>query len=215
MDASPTPALDAPIKIAVRGAHRPLRRHPGADRRVARRPGAPRDRAHRTVRLRQVDLPALPQPDERPHPRHPDRGQHHASTARTSTATTSTRSSCDGASAWCSRSPTRSRSRSSRTSPIGPRIHGLRDPVAIKELVERSLRQAALWDEVADRLDCVGARALGRPAAAALHRARARGPARGAAHGRARLGARSDRHRQDRGADPGAQAGLYNRHRDA
>ena len=34
----------------------------------------------------------------------------------------------------------------------GPRIHGLRDPVAIKELVERSLRQAALWDEVADRL---------------------------------------------------------------
>jgi phosphate transport system ATP-binding protein len=35
----------------------------------------------------------------------------------------------------------------------GPRIHGLRDPVAIKELVERSLRQSALWDEVVDRLD--------------------------------------------------------------
>jgi phosphate transport system ATP-binding protein len=36
---------------------------------------------------------------------------------------------------------------------FGPRIHGLRDPVAIKELVERSLRQSALWDEVADRID--------------------------------------------------------------
>ncbi len=35
----------------------------------------------------------------------------------------------------------------------GPRIHGLRDPVALREIVERSLRQAALWDEVADRLD--------------------------------------------------------------
>jgi len=35
----------------------------------------------------------------------------------------------------------------------GPRIHGLRDPVAIRELVEQSLRQSALWDEVADRLE--------------------------------------------------------------
>jgi len=36
---------------------------------------------------------------------------------------------------------------------FGPRIHGLRDPVALREVIERSLRQAALWDEVADRLD--------------------------------------------------------------
>jgi phosphate transport system ATP-binding protein len=36
---------------------------------------------------------------------------------------------------------------------FGPRIHGLRDPVALRESVERSLRQAALWDEVQDRLD--------------------------------------------------------------
>jgi len=35
----------------------------------------------------------------------------------------------------------------------GPRIHGLRDVVALREIVERSLRQAALWDEVHDRLD--------------------------------------------------------------
>ncbi|MGA9943851.1 MAG: phosphate ABC transporter ATP-binding protein PstB [Candidatus Cybelea sp.] len=35
----------------------------------------------------------------------------------------------------------------------GPRIHGERDAVKLKEICERSLRQAALWDEVKDRLD--------------------------------------------------------------
>jgi len=35
---------------------------------------------------------------------------------------------------------------------FGPRIHGLRDRRAIEEVVERSLRQAALWDEVSGRL---------------------------------------------------------------
>jgi phosphate transport system ATP-binding protein len=35
---------------------------------------------------------------------------------------------------------------------FGPRIHGTRDPVRLREIVERSLRQAALWDEVQDRL---------------------------------------------------------------
>jgi phosphate transport system ATP-binding protein len=36
---------------------------------------------------------------------------------------------------------------------FGPRIHGVSDPVRLREIVERSLHQAALWDEVADRLD--------------------------------------------------------------
>jgi len=36
---------------------------------------------------------------------------------------------------------------------FGPRVHGVRDRVALCEIVERSLRQAALWDEVKDRLD--------------------------------------------------------------
>ncbi len=36
---------------------------------------------------------------------------------------------------------------------FGPRVHGTRDPVQLREVVERSLRQAALWEEVADRLD--------------------------------------------------------------
>jgi phosphate transport system ATP-binding protein len=36
---------------------------------------------------------------------------------------------------------------------FGPRVHGMHDTVRLRELVEHSLRQAALWDEVADRLD--------------------------------------------------------------
>ena len=36
---------------------------------------------------------------------------------------------------------------------FGPRVHGMRDTVALREIVERSLRQAALWDEVAGSLE--------------------------------------------------------------
>ncbi|GIW73071.1 MAG: phosphate import ATP-binding protein PstB [Planctomycetota bacterium] len=35
----------------------------------------------------------------------------------------------------------------------GPRVHGERDRTRLAEIVERSLRRAALWDEVAERLD--------------------------------------------------------------
>jgi phosphate transport system ATP-binding protein len=38
----------------------------------------------------------------------------------------------------------------------GPRAHGLRDRARLGEIVERSLRQAALWDEVKDDLDRSG-----------------------------------------------------------
>lgn len=34
----------------------------------------------------------------------------------------------------------------------GPRIHGVKDKRCLEEIVERSLRQAALWEEVKDRL---------------------------------------------------------------
>ncbi|WP_099222639.1 phosphate ABC transporter ATP-binding protein PstB [Listeria costaricensis] len=34
----------------------------------------------------------------------------------------------------------------------GPRMHGVKDKKKLDEIVERSLRQAALWDEVHDRL---------------------------------------------------------------
>ncbi|HEV7730560.1 MAG TPA: phosphate ABC transporter ATP-binding protein PstB [Candidatus Binatia bacterium] len=36
---------------------------------------------------------------------------------------------------------------------FGPRLHGVRERSTLQEIVERSLRQAALWDEVADRLE--------------------------------------------------------------
>ncbi|EKF1562707.1 phosphate ABC transporter ATP-binding protein [Listeria monocytogenes] len=35
----------------------------------------------------------------------------------------------------------------------GPRMHGIKDKKMLDEIVERSLRQAALWEEVHDRLD--------------------------------------------------------------
>lgn len=39
---------------------------------------------------------------------------------------------------------------------FGPRAHGLRDPKILSEIVERSLRDAALWDEVKDDLNKSG-----------------------------------------------------------
>jgi len=38
----------------------------------------------------------------------------------------------------------------------GPRAHGIKDKQKLNEIVERSLKQAALWDEVKDRLDAPG-----------------------------------------------------------
>ena len=35
----------------------------------------------------------------------------------------------------------------------GPKIHGIEDKKELNEIVEKTLHQAALWDEVADRLD--------------------------------------------------------------
>lgn len=35
----------------------------------------------------------------------------------------------------------------------GPRLHGMKDKKQLMEIVEKSLRKAALWDEVSDRLD--------------------------------------------------------------
>ena len=37
--------------------------------------------------------------------------------------------------------------------PYGPRIHGIRKKSQLDEIVERSLRQAAIWDELKDRLN--------------------------------------------------------------
>ena len=66
-----------------------------------------------------------------------------------------------------------------------------------------------------NRLDEPGARTVGRPAAAALHRACARGQPRGAAHGRAVLRARPHLDPRDRGDDPRAVRNGDGRHRHA
>ena len=56
-------------------------------------------------------------------------------------------------SAWCFRSRTRSRSRSSTTSPSACASTGWpANRAALDDVVEQSLRSAALWDEVKDRL---------------------------------------------------------------
>jgi phosphate transport system ATP-binding protein len=44
---------------------------------------------------------------------------------------------------------------------FAPRMAGLRNKSNLDELVERSLRQAALWDEVKDRLDTLGTKLSG------------------------------------------------------
>lgn len=44
---------------------------------------------------------------------------------------------------------------------FAPRAAGLRDRTRLDELVERCLRQAALWDEVKDRLDSLGTKLSG------------------------------------------------------
>jgi len=44
---------------------------------------------------------------------------------------------------------------------FAPRMAGLRDRRLLEERVERCLRQAALWDEVKDRLDSLGTRLSG------------------------------------------------------
>jgi phosphate transport system ATP-binding protein len=44
---------------------------------------------------------------------------------------------------------------------FAPRMAGLRNKSALDELVERCLRQAALWDEVKDRLDTLGTKLSG------------------------------------------------------
>ena len=61
----------------------------------------------------------------------------------------------------------------------GLRIGGIREKNMLAEKVEQSLRQAAPSNEVKDRLGSLGAVAVGRPSAPALHRPSPRRRARG------------------------------------
>jgi phosphate transport system ATP-binding protein len=79
------------------------------------------------------------------------------STAKTYTTPHWTLCSCAPASAWCSRSPIRSRSRSSTTSPTARASMALPPtrPTSKRSSVN-SLKRAGLFEEVKDRLDAPG-----------------------------------------------------------
>ena len=77
---------------------------------------------------------------------------------------------------------------------FGPKIAGFKGNM--DDLVEECLRRAALWDEVKDKLKESAHGALGRAAAAAVHRPGDRHATRRDPDGRAVLGAGPDRDRR-------------------
>ena len=95
----------------------------------------------------------------------------------------------------------------------GLRLTGTQERRPAATASSRSLQSVGLWDEVKDRLNEPGHRAVRRPAAAAVHRAHGGDRARGDPDGRALLRARPDRHAQGRGADRRAQGPLHDRDR--
>lgn len=59
---------------------------------------------------------------------------------------------CESVSAWSFRNRTPFPKSIYENIAYGPRIHGIRDRRQMDEIVESSLKKAALWDEVKDRL---------------------------------------------------------------
>ena len=96
---------------------------------------------------------------------------------------------------------------------FGLRINGFRGNM--DEAVERSLRRAALWDEVEGQAQGERPHALRRAAAAPLHRTRRRGPAGRHPHGRTSLRPRPHLDARDRRPYAGAEPGLHHRRRHA
>jgi hypothetical protein len=94
----------------------------------------------------------------------------------------------------------------------GLRLHGIKTKSELDGIVEQSLRGAALWDEVKDRLHGSALGLVRRPTATALHRARHRYQAGNHPHGRAGQRARSHRDFPHRRFDFGFKKGLYHRH---
>ena len=106
----------------------------------------------------------------------------------------STSSRCARASAWCSRSRTRSPRSIYDNVAYGPRIHGLAaDRAELDEIVHNEPRARGPVGRGQGPARPAGHRALRRAAAATVHRARHRRQPGGHPHGRALLGARPDR----------------------
>ena len=134
-------------KVQDRQGERVLRRQAGAEGRQPRHLPEPGHGADRALRLRQIDLPALPQPDERHHRRLPCDRQHPARRRRHLRPRTWTSCTCAPASAWCSRSRTLFRSRSSRTSPTDrASMASPRTRHELEQIVHESLQRAGLLE---------------------------------------------------------------------
>ncbi len=98
---------------------------------------------------------------------------------------------------------------------FGPRTHGIKKRAELDEIVEQSLRDAAIWDELKDRLK-KNALGLSGGQQQRLCIARASGRAsRGAAAGRIHQRARPHLHGQDRGTGGRAEAEVHRHHGDA
>ena len=96
----------------------------------------------------------------------------------------------------------------------GPRTHGVRKKDELDEIVEQSLRGAAIWDEVKDRLK-KSALGLSGGQQQRLCIARAGRAAAGSADGRADECARPHLDLQDRGACHESERTIYDHHRHA
>ena len=131
-----------------------LRQDARAQRRRPRGSGQRGDRDHRPVGLRQVD-PAARRSTASTNfiPTSAPRARSSSTGATSSIRRYRAVATCAARSAWCSRSRRRSPPASARTSPsLSPITSGCRrrsSPTAIED----ALRQAALWDEVKDKLD--------------------------------------------------------------
>ena len=153
-------------------------------------------RADRPVGLRQVHLPALLQPHARPLSGQPLRRRDPSAPGQHQPAgdAASTRSRCACASAWCSRSPTRSRRSIFENVAYGLRVRG----EALAPPPRGEGRAGAAGRCAVGRGQGPAARAgvqsFRRAAAAPVHRARARDRPGDPAVRRADLGARPDRH---------------------
>ena len=117
----------SPAEVVLRArATRPVD-YSSAPRRRRRRPrhrGQRDHRVHRTVGLRQDHVPALPQPDERLHPRREGRRPDHVPRRGPLRRRRSTRPRCGAGSAWCSRSPNPFPKSIFDNVAYGPRING-------------------------------------------------------------------------------------------
>jgi len=169
--------------------------------RLDRHPGTGDHRVHRPLRLRQNDFAAQPRPAQ--------------TTSSTISATKGISASMDKALHHPSVEVISLRQTGRHGLPevtdpfpktiyenvvFSLRVAGRNGKAELDEVVERSLRGAALWDEVKDKLHESAYGLSGGQRTAPMHRPRHRQPAADSSDGRALRGSRSGRHVEDRGA---------------